>query len=189
MTPELVSRVISFVDRPIDLLHCSMVNSMWTEPALRMLYRGSLNDMRFCTPDLESLNSLLVRSHRNFTRNMGYVKHMTIAAKRLVGTCEDYENAQKKTRDILCGQTGAELLSHLKRRKVESLAIPIELVYEDVPHLRDVILHPDLRFLLIDHKYCSLLSSGLRSVKGHSPLPVSHLRICICLSFFLFALI
>lgn len=186
--PELLSCVISFVDRPVDLLHCSMVNSMWTEPALQMLYRGSLNDMRFCTPDLDFLNSLFIRSERNFARNIGFVKHMTIAAKRPVGTCIDDAEAEKKTRDILCGHTGVGLLLHLKRRRIESLAIPNKLVHEDISTLRDMVLHPDLRSLTIDHRYCSLLSSGLRTVKGQSPLSVSQSRMHIHLSFFLFIL-
>lgn len=38
--PELVSRIISYVDAPIELLHCSCINSMWSIPALQKLYRG-----------------------------------------------------------------------------------------------------------------------------------------------------
>lgn len=77
--PELTSRILSYVDAPVDLLHCSCINSMWSTPALQKLYRGSMNDMRFRTPEIGWLNSLFIASRERFARNVGYIKHLTIA--------------------------------------------------------------------------------------------------------------
>ena len=77
--PELASYVVSYIDDPVDLLHCACVNWTWNSLALQKLYRGSMNDMRYRTPDIGSLNSLFVASRERFARNMRFVKCLTIA--------------------------------------------------------------------------------------------------------------
>ncbi|GAB1198656.1 hypothetical protein APSETT444_007984 [Aspergillus pseudonomiae] len=47
LIPEIVGLVMENVDRVPDLLNCARVNRMWMVPALKNLYRGSLNDMQF----------------------------------------------------------------------------------------------------------------------------------------------
>ena len=179
MVPELVNHVISFIDRPMDLFRCSMVNSMWTTRALQMLYQGSMNDMRFYTPDLSFLDSLFVQSPEHFAQNVGYIKHMTITTKPGVSCLRAYnvyESETNKIHDILRGRTGAELLLRLKGKNLVSLAILFLQGHEGIPYLRDLILHPDLKFLTIDHEYCSLLRSGLHLGKDQSSPPVGHSR-------------
>ncbi|KAE8320766.1 hypothetical protein BDV39DRAFT_211349 [Aspergillus sergii] len=80
---EIVALVIENVDMAPDLLNCACVNSMWTVPALNELYRGSLNDMQFRTPGIESLNCLFVASRQRFSRNMSFVKHLLLAAEHV----------------------------------------------------------------------------------------------------------
>ena len=165
MVPELVTRVISFVDRPVDLLRCSSVNSMWSTPALQRLYQGSVNDMRFCTPDLSVLNSLFVQSQEHFAQYMGYVKHLTIATEQPV---DCHVSVSKKIHDML--------LLRPKGKGPISLAIPTKLIHEDIPYLRDLILHPDLRSLVIEHSYCGLLRSGLHSSEDNPPVSQSRMH-------------
>lgn len=67
--PEIIDLVINNVHIVPGFLEC--VNSIWNMAAVKKLYRGSLNDMQFCTPDIGSLNCLFVASQ-------SFVKHSVL---------------------------------------------------------------------------------------------------------------
>ena len=108
MILEIVSQIISFVHAPIDLLHCSCVNTTWSIAALQKLYQGSMNDMRFRTPSIGWLNSLFVASRERFARNVGFIKHLVIAPETLA-TEESRSVGREKCR-VLRERKSAELL-------------------------------------------------------------------------------
>lgn len=64
LIPEIVGLVVNNIHIVPDLLNCACVNSTWNVAALRKLYKGSLNDMQFRTPDIGSLNCLFVASRK-----------------------------------------------------------------------------------------------------------------------------
>ena len=80
--PEIVEITLSYVEDTGDLLKCAWVNSTWSLPALKQLYKGSINDMRYRTPNIQSLSCLLVASPQDFTRYMSFVEHLLIAPDR-----------------------------------------------------------------------------------------------------------
>lgn len=81
LLPEIVKYVVDNICMVPDLLNCACVNSLWNLIALKRLYKGSMNDMRYHTPDIELLNHLLVASRERFTQNMGFVKYFLLASK------------------------------------------------------------------------------------------------------------
>lgn len=174
MIPELVSRIISYVDAPIDILHCSCVNSVWSIPALQELYRGSMNDMRFRTPEIGWLNSLFIASRERFARNVGFIKHLTIAPETIA--TEDLRFVCLEKCRLLRDRRSAELLLQPRGKGPTSLAIPLELVEQDLSPLSDLMIHPDLKFLTIDHVYCNLLHFDSGALHEHTSLSVSPSR-------------
>ena len=177
--PELVSRIISYIDAPIDLLHCSCVNSTWSIPALKKLYRGSMNDMRLRTPEIGWLNSLFVASPDRFARNVGFIEHLTIGPEPIAR-----ENLRwiclEKCRPLR-DRRRAELMLRPRGKGPTSLAIPLELVEQDLSTLCDFIIHPDLKFLIIDHEYCNLLNFNLGALHEQTSLSVGLPRIALSL--------
>ena len=172
--PELVGRIISYVDAPVDLLRCACINSVWSTPALQKLYRGSMNDMRFRTPEIGWLNSLFVASRERFARNAGFIKHLTIAPESIA--TEDVRFVCLEKCRLLRDRRSAELLLRPRGKGPTSLAIPLELDEEDLSHLCDLLIHPDLEFLFIDHVYCDLLHFDSGALHEHTPLTVSPPR-------------
>ena len=172
--PELVGRVISYVDAPVDLLQCACINSMWSTPALQKLYGGSMNDMRFRTPEIGWLNSLFIASRERFARNVGFIKHLTIAPESIA--TEDLKFVCLEKCRLLRDRRNAELLLRPRGKGPPSLAIPFELVEHDLSSLCDLIIHPDLKFLTIDHVYCDLLHFGSGALREHTSLTVSPPR-------------
>jgi hypothetical protein len=79
LLPEIVASVIENVHQVPDLLNCACVKRMWNVAALKKLYRGSLHDMQFCTPDIGSLNCLFVASRERFARYMSFMKHLLLS--------------------------------------------------------------------------------------------------------------
>ena len=172
--PEIASLTISHVDAPVDLLHCSCINSVWSTPALQKLYRGSMNDMRFRTPEIGWLNSLFVASRERFARNVGFIQHLTIAPETIA--TEDLRFVCLEKCRLLRDRRSAELLLRPRGKGPTSLAIPLELVEQDLSPLCDLIIHPDLKFLTIDHVYCNLLHFDSGALHEHTSLSVSPPR-------------
>ncbi|KAF4231147.1 hypothetical protein CNMCM8980_005371 [Aspergillus fumigatiaffinis] len=164
LIPEIVGLVIDHVQLARDLLNCACVNSIWNMAAL---YRGSLNDMQFRTPDIGSLNCLLVASRVRFTRNMSYVKHLLLSPE--IPTVDDAAGWQtrlacfEKCRAMRRRQY-AELLLRPRGRGLASLTIPFELVDQDWCFISDLLLTPTVQYLAIDGFYCGLLTA--RSWQG-----------------------
>jgi hypothetical protein len=75
--------VVDNIHMVLDLLSCACVNSTWSVVALKRLYKGSLNDMQFRTPNIRSLNCLYMASRERFRRNMGIVKHLLLSLESL----------------------------------------------------------------------------------------------------------
>lgn len=174
--PELVSRIISYVDAPIDLLQCSCVNSVWSISALQKLYRGSMNDMRFRTPEIGWLNSLFIASRERFARNVGFTKHLIIAPET-----QDWRFVCLEKCRPLRDRRSAELLLRPRGKGPTSLAIPFEFVEHNLSPLWDLIIHPDLKSLTIDHAYCNLLNFDSIALQEHTSLSVSPPRMAFSL--------
>ena len=176
--PEVVSRIINYVNTPTDLLNCACVNSIWSIAALRQLYRGSIYDMRFRTPEIGWLNSLFVASRERFVRNVGFVKHLTIAPENAVPDEVSVGHRSvcgEKCRPLL-DPANAETLLRPRGKGPTSLAIPFELSRQDIEPLHKLIIHPELRFLTLDQEYLTLLdfNPGVRGGCGISSVSPSH---------------
>ena len=166
--PELISLVIDYVDAPSDLMNCSRVNSVWSAPALEKLYRGSVSDIRYRTPDIKELNSLYSASPEHFAEIFRSIKHITIAP-RTPATIEignndpmpiDYRNERRyvcdEECDILDDDTAVRSLLQPRGKGPTSLAIPFAFMKmkHGLSFLSDLIFQPDLKFLTLDRSYC-----------------------------------
>ncbi|GCB25500.1 hypothetical protein AAWM_08385 [Aspergillus awamori] len=165
LLPEIVGLVIGNIHIVPDLLNCACVNSIWSTEALKKLYQGSLNDMQFRTPDIESINSLFVASRKRFARNMGFVKHLL-----LFPAAPAIDDAAEPRTRLACFQRcramrhrqDAELLLQQKGRRLASLTIPFEIIDQDWSHISDLLLTPTIEFLAIDDYYCEILMASSR---------------------------
>ncbi|KAH6668360.1 hypothetical protein B0J14DRAFT_566891 [Halenospora varia] len=129
LLPEIVGMVVDNVHMVPDLLSCACVNGTWSVAALKKLYKGSLNDMQFRTPDIGSLNCLFVASRE---RNIGFVKHLLLSPE---SPAID-EAALPDTTRLVCTEkcgalrlrlTSAELLLRPQGEGLASLTIPFEI--------------------------------------------------------------
>ena len=158
---EIFLLIFGHVDDPSDLLNCACVSRTWSMLALERLYRGSMNDMRYRTPEIGSLNSLWVASPERFARNMCFVKHLVVAPET-PALDENFDHINRFACVERCrplrDRRSAKLLLRPREKGPVSLAIPFEILDQDLSTLFDLILHPGLKFLTIDHIYCELLS-------------------------------
>lgn len=163
MLPEIIRLIIDNVHMARDLLSCACVNSIWNVAALKKLYKGSLNDMQFRTPDIGSLNCLLVASRARFTRNMNFVKHLLLSPG--TPTVDDAANPQtrlacfEKCRALRYRQY-AELLLRPRGSGLTSLTVPFEIVDQDWSAISDLLLTPTVEYLAIDSFYYGLLTAS-----------------------------
>ncbi|KAK2756957.1 hypothetical protein FQN54_004925 [Arachnomyces sp. PD_36] len=165
LLPEIVTYVIDNVDTVPDLLNCACVNNLWSVTALKRLYKGSMHDMQFRTPDIGSLNSLLVASRERFARNMSWVKHLVIAPEKPFRDEDHYfelyrSQSIEKCRAMRHRQYAELLLRPRGGRSLSSLAIPFQIRDQDLSHISDLLLPPTVEFLVIDGSYCEDLMSG-----------------------------
>ncbi|KAF7183290.1 hypothetical protein CNMCM7691_003203 [Aspergillus felis] len=158
LLPEIVASVIDNVHLVPDILNCACVNRMWSVAALKKLYKGSLNDMQFRTPDIGSLNCLFVASRERFARNMSFAKHLLLSTDaiafdptgRTVTTC--YEKCR-----ALRHRKYANLLLQPQGSGLTSLVIPLEIKNQDWSIISDLLLTPTIEFLAINRYYCGLV--------------------------------
>jgi hypothetical protein len=157
LPPEIVALIVDNVHMVPDLLNCACVNSVWSAAALKKLYSGSLNDMQFRTPDIGSLNCLLVASRARFARNMSFVGDLLIAPE--TPTKEDATDPNTRLECIeklraLRHRQYAELLFQPQGRGLKSLTIPFEMVGQDLSSLSDLLPPPTVEYLAIDNAHC-----------------------------------
>lgn len=163
---EIVRSIFTNLSDVSDLLACACANKTWNEEALRVLYRGSLTDTQFRSPDIESLNCLLVASRERFAFNMGLVKHLLLRPD----APSDDETAHP-TRRIACFQKcralrrrrDAEYIFSPHRTRLSSVTIPFEIMGEDFYEVADLLLETNIRFLAIVSSYCGPLKDCLSS--------------------------
>jgi hypothetical protein len=155
LLPEIVASVINYVDSVPDLLNCACVNYIWNVAALKKLYKGSLNDMQFRTPDTGSLNCLLVASRERFAQNMSYVKHLLLAPGiNAEAICHEKCKALRRRKD-------ADILLRPQGRGLASLAIPFRINGQDWPdNICDLLRTSTIEYLAIDWDYCDLWVSS-----------------------------
>jgi hypothetical protein len=176
LLPEIVEYVVDNVCMVPDLLSCACVNSLWNVLALKKLYKGSLNDMRYRTPDIGSLNCLYVASRKRFTQNMSFVKHLLLAPS--TPTIDDA--AQPDTR-LACFEKlrplrrrpCAELLLRPQGSGIVSLTIPFEIVDQDWSLISDLLLPSTIEYLAIDNVYCEVLMANPSNSPELNTLAVS----------------
>lgn len=165
---EIVRHILENLSDASDLLACACVNKLWNEEALRVLYRGSLTDMQFRSPDIESLNCLLVASRERFAFNMGFVKHLLLRPD-----APSDDEAAHPNRRIACFQKcrafrrrqDAELLFSSHRNCLFSLTIPFEIKEEDFSRVADLLVQTAIEFLAVDISYCGLLADGFSCLR------------------------
>jgi hypothetical protein len=186
LLPEIVEYVVDNICMVPDLLNCACVNSLWNVIALKRLYKGSMNDMRYRTPDIESLNSLLVASRERFTQNMSFVKHLLLAPE--TPTIDDA--ARPNTNRLACSvklrplrrRLDAERLLRPQGSGLVSLTIPFE-IDQDWSPISDLLLSPTIEYLAVDNFYCEILmASSTKSVEPVTPavssVPLPGKRSC-----------
>lgn len=171
---EIVRNVLENLSDVPDLLACACVNKAWNEEALRILYRGSLIDMQFRSPDIESLNCLLVASRERFAFNMGFVKHLLLRPD-----APSDDAAARPTRRVACFQKfralrhfqDVERMFSPHRTCLSSLTIPFEIMGEDFGQVADLLPQTTVNYLAIDISYCEPLAYRLSPPRGQgSPL-------------------
>ena len=183
LLPEIVGMVIDNVHMVPDLLSCACVNGTWSMVALKKLYKGSLKDMQFRTPDIGSLNSLLAASQERFRRNMGFVKHLLLSPERPARDDAAHPNTRlvclEKCRAMRHRQS-AELILRPQGEGLASLTIPFEIEGQDWSPILDLLLPRTIEFLAIDDYYCGLLMANANYSQGPITSAVSRIR-CVVL--------
>ncbi|KAE8397276.1 hypothetical protein BDV37DRAFT_61238 [Aspergillus pseudonomiae] len=173
LVPEIVGLVINNIHNVPDLLNCAGVNSIWNVAALKKLYKGSLNDMQFRTPDIGSLNCLFVASRKQFARNMTFVKHLLLSPEIPASDEVEVPHTRlvclEKCRAMRHRQY-AEYLLQPRGRGLSSLSIPFEIKDQDWSLFPDFLLNPTIEFLAIDSYYCELMLAPKSSSKPRCDL-------------------
>ncbi|OJJ46547.1 hypothetical protein ASPZODRAFT_1970129 [Penicilliopsis zonata CBS 506.65] len=149
LTPEIVYMVIEHVQVASDLLSCACVNSMWSLPALKKLYRGSLVERQLRTPLIESLDRLLAASRTRFATNTSNIRHLLLS-------CEYYETPEEIPTGSNWQAVFEECRVICRRKRLASLVIPHEIKHQDFPPISD-LLCPTISFLAIHYPYCQQL--------------------------------
>jgi hypothetical protein len=179
LLPEIVELVMDHIDTVPDLLNCACVNNLWNVRALKRLYKGSLNDMRYRTPNVGSLNCLFVASRERFVQNMGFVKHLLLHPEKPLT-----RGAESGFATLVCGESCRPLRY---RRYAEallrpeggarsgggggglvSLTIPFVIVNQDWMPISDLLISPSLEFLAINDYYCVRVILGCTNTSGSS---------------------
>lgn len=185
LIPEIVGLVVDNMHKVPDLLSCAGVNNIWNVVALKKLYRGSLNDMQFRTPDIGSLNCLLVASRERFARNMSFARHLLLCPE--TPTVDDAVDPNtrlacfEKFRAIR-HREDAEHLLRPRGKGPTSLTIPFEMVDQDWSQISDLLLPPTVEFLAIDNYYCRLLMDTSNYSREVIAPAVSPIQLAVSLS-------
>lgn len=168
LLPEIVGLVLDYVDLLPDLLSCACVNRIWNELALKKLYQGSLTDLRYCTPDIGSLNGLFIASRERFARNMSFVRHLLLSSDRLWPVKYDESACRlactERIRSLRHRQD-AEVLLRPRSRCLVSLMMPFPILGQDWSSISDLLLSQTVRFLAIDILYCDHFIAPAQSVR------------------------
>lgn len=156
LLPEIVGLVIDNVSMVQDLLNCACVNSTWNRPSLKKLYKGSLSDMQFRTPDIASLNCLFVASRNRFSQNMRFVKHLLLAPE--TPTLDEVAEPDSKLACLdkiraLGHRESRNALFHSQGEGLTSLIIPFEILDQKWSLKSDFLLPSSIKFLAIDGSY------------------------------------
>ena len=176
--PELVKSIIDSLEDPADILKCAYVNRVWNTIALKRLYKGSLTDMRWRTPQIGYLNCLLTASRDRFAQYMSYVDHLA-----LLPEMPSLDPSQDRGNNFACFETcralrcykDAKLLLRSSDHGFTSVVVPFEFKTLDVSPYLGFAYGRTLKYLAINTSYCKAFESALRlNVKDH---PVSTLQI------------
>ncbi|KAL4904257.1 hypothetical protein BDW74DRAFT_185602 [Aspergillus multicolor] len=154
LLPEIVGNVLANV-RMRDLARCARVNRTWSTIALKRMYQGFLWDMQFRTPDIVSLNCLFVASRERFSRHMGNVKHLLIAAEVTVDNSKLLPMRDKEY---------AKSLFRAHNPRVKSLLIPFGIHARVKHEFMDVFLTPSIEYLAIDDEFCTEIVENIRAL-------------------------
>ncbi|KAI9653188.1 MAG: hypothetical protein M1831_006146 [Alyxoria varia] len=186
--PELVALIIDQLEEPADVLTCARINSLWNILALKQLYKGSISDMKWRFPDVESLNSLLVASRDRFDRNMSSADHLLIAPEK--GADQPYQSRTRQWQSAFSGYCRAWrsekdtelLLRPHHERGPSTVAIPFQFPwrYAGAHHaLWGLLPHPKVKYLVIDLSYCDFLTcdrKGLQLAPADAMRKLSNLK-------------
>ncbi|KEY83504.1 hypothetical protein BA78_0030 [Aspergillus fumigatus] len=150
LLPEIVASAIENVHQVPDLLNCACVKRMWNVAALKKLYRGSLHDMQFCTPDIGSLNCLFVASRERFARYMSFMKHLLLSTDTMA--VEQFAPLEQ-----FAGTASQVVLPASSSPKMKG---------QDWSTISDLLFTPTIEYLAIDSCYCELAMNGVSYSQG-----------------------
>ncbi|KAE8553410.1 hypothetical protein EYB25_004792 [Talaromyces marneffei] len=138
--------------------------------------------MQFRTPDIGSLNCLLVASRVRFAQNMGLVKHLLLSPEVPAVDEAAHPDSRlaclEKCRAIRNRQY-AELLLRPKGSGLASLTIPFQTIEQDWSHISDLLLRLHVEFLAIDIYYCQVMMANAHSFHGPTNPTFSKLKALI----------
>jgi F-box-like len=157
---EILDMIIEHVETPRDLFRCLRVNSTWNAVASRKLYRGSINDTQFRTPEIEMLMCQYVASRHRFTRNMSFVRHMVLSPEIPTVDISAFPHTRLSGYDKGCSVRYGTFAEHFVNSfggRLESLAIPFEFMGGVWEGFTKLLFSPSIEFLAIDGKYCEVM--------------------------------
>jgi hypothetical protein len=153
--------------------------------ALKKLYKGSLSDMQFRTPDIGSLNCLFMASRERFVRNMSFVRHLLLCPESPAvddAARPDTQLACFEKCRAMCHREYAEHLLQPRGSGLASLSIPFEIVDQDWSQVSDLLLPPTVEFLAINNYYCKVLTASSSYSRGLAT-PTVSLQVIVSLCF------
>lgn len=166
--PEVVDHVFDNVPHIPDLWNCACVNSTWFELAIRRLYRGSLYDMQFCTPEINALNCIYTASRDRFRKYMSHVRHFVLAPEMTAPSryCT-MPQCLERFRPLLDSDY-AQSVFQVEARNMSSLVIPADMSMSPVQRgemplfasncWAGVFFTPRIQYLAVDFSCCMDLS-------------------------------
>ena len=162
--PEIVEAIIDCIKDPSDVLNCALVNKEWNSIALKRLYKGSINDMRWRTPQVSFLNCLLTSSRDRFAQCMSFVEHLVLlpetpsalSLQDVSSRLGCYENCR-----ALRHRQDAKLLLQPHERGPRSMVLPLAFKAMDITPDLDLVFNQNLQYLASDGTYCQTLMNAV----------------------------
>ena len=177
MPVDVINIILIHLDPP-GLLKFACCTKKWSEKALKTLYTGSINDMRYRTPELTFLSRLLNSSRQHYDLYMGFVRHLVLSDVTLPG----YRNPLHPSPEYLRSIGACLSLYHPPEKEDPvSLAIPFDIPLQDFRSLLNLTLTPRLKFITMAEDCCEFLVSTYDSSALRVSLrPLSLIKLLAC---------
>ena len=131
------------IKTPADLVRCGCVSKTWQPPALKALWRGSINDMRFRTPEIPLLHDHSLASRKRFDAYLQHADHLTISYIP--------NNSGDDTRLSAGESVSCPIVIEPGKGSLTSLAIPCDLI-DPGRCIGKIIRGSRIKVLRVDHR-------------------------------------